>query len=274
MSNSLWPHGLQPTRLLCPWGFSRQQYWSGLPCPPPLLFINSAVASDGIVITPAARLPVVVFWYLSLFPDGRRRVWEGSLFLLTVGPQRPSLRPACSGAWYTPLRYSPEAGPHPPLTAPPGAVLLQRQSDGRAAGWGQHTGLPRHGPQGPHAAPKKRHLPARVRLVTCPAARCPEQGERKMSGPQPLGSQACGFGTLWGGSVFGWGCSKPGECLLLMPTSPPFQKVPLGSNLILPRPWCCPQPAESETLFFSWISCCHNVLGVWFSNVEMNPEFP
>ena len=29
--NSLWPHGLQPTRLLCPWGFSRQEYWSGLP---------------------------------------------------------------------------------------------------------------------------------------------------------------------------------------------------------------------------------------------------
>ena len=21
--------------LLCPWGFSRQEYWSGLPCPPP-----------------------------------------------------------------------------------------------------------------------------------------------------------------------------------------------------------------------------------------------
>ena len=30
MSNSLWPYGL-----LCPWGFSRQEYWSGLPCPPP-----------------------------------------------------------------------------------------------------------------------------------------------------------------------------------------------------------------------------------------------
>ena len=29
------PHGLQPTRLLCPWGFSRQEYWIGLPCPPP-----------------------------------------------------------------------------------------------------------------------------------------------------------------------------------------------------------------------------------------------
>ena len=34
-SNSLQPLGLQPARLLCPWGFSRQEYWSGLPCTPP-----------------------------------------------------------------------------------------------------------------------------------------------------------------------------------------------------------------------------------------------
>ena len=26
---------LYPSQLLCPWGFSRQDYWSGLPCPPP-----------------------------------------------------------------------------------------------------------------------------------------------------------------------------------------------------------------------------------------------
>ena len=32
---TLRPHGLQPARLLCPWGFSRQEYWSGLPGPPP-----------------------------------------------------------------------------------------------------------------------------------------------------------------------------------------------------------------------------------------------
>ena len=25
-------HGLEPVRLLCPWGFSRQEQWSGLPC--------------------------------------------------------------------------------------------------------------------------------------------------------------------------------------------------------------------------------------------------
>ena len=35
LPNSLRPHGLQPARLPCPWGFSRQEYWSGLPCPPP-----------------------------------------------------------------------------------------------------------------------------------------------------------------------------------------------------------------------------------------------
>ena len=35
MFNSLWPYGLQPARLLCPWGFSRQECWSGLLCPPP-----------------------------------------------------------------------------------------------------------------------------------------------------------------------------------------------------------------------------------------------
>ena len=28
-------HGLGPTRVLCPCGFSRQEYWSGLSCPPP-----------------------------------------------------------------------------------------------------------------------------------------------------------------------------------------------------------------------------------------------
>ena len=35
VSDSVRPHGLQSARLLCPWGFSRQEYWSGLPCPPP-----------------------------------------------------------------------------------------------------------------------------------------------------------------------------------------------------------------------------------------------
>ena len=34
-SDSLLPHGLKFARLLCPCGFSRQEYWSGFPCPSP-----------------------------------------------------------------------------------------------------------------------------------------------------------------------------------------------------------------------------------------------
>ena len=43
LSNSLRPHGLQPTRLLCPWGFSRQEYWSGFPCPSPGDLLNPGI---------------------------------------------------------------------------------------------------------------------------------------------------------------------------------------------------------------------------------------
>ena len=33
MSDSLWPHGLYPTRLLCPWNFPGKN--TGVPCPSP-----------------------------------------------------------------------------------------------------------------------------------------------------------------------------------------------------------------------------------------------
>ena len=35
ISDSLRHHGLQPARLLCPWGFSSPEHWSELPCPSP-----------------------------------------------------------------------------------------------------------------------------------------------------------------------------------------------------------------------------------------------
>ena len=41
MFDSLWPHGLWPIRLLCPWGFSEQEYWNG--CPPPGDFPNPGI---------------------------------------------------------------------------------------------------------------------------------------------------------------------------------------------------------------------------------------
>ena len=43
VSDFLWPHVLQPVRLLCPWGLSRQEYWSGLPCPSPGDLLNSGI---------------------------------------------------------------------------------------------------------------------------------------------------------------------------------------------------------------------------------------
>ena len=43
LSNSLGCHSLQPTRTLCPSGFSRQEYWSGLPCPPPGDLLNPGI---------------------------------------------------------------------------------------------------------------------------------------------------------------------------------------------------------------------------------------
>ena len=62
LSNSLRLYGLKPTRLLCPWGFSRQEYWSGLPCPPPGELSNpgieprsSALQADSLPTEPPRK---------------------------------------------------------------------------------------------------------------------------------------------------------------------------------------------------------------------------
>ena len=43
MSNSWLPYGLQPARLLCPQGFSRQECWCGLPYLPPGYLPNPGI---------------------------------------------------------------------------------------------------------------------------------------------------------------------------------------------------------------------------------------
>ena len=53
------PHGLQPARLLCPWGFSRQEYWSGLPFIPPsksMFCVNHRSGSHIPFLTTAQQL--------------------------------------------------------------------------------------------------------------------------------------------------------------------------------------------------------------------------
>ena len=42
MSDSVTPWTVAP-RLLCPWGFFRQEHWSGLPCPPPGALPNPGI---------------------------------------------------------------------------------------------------------------------------------------------------------------------------------------------------------------------------------------
>ena len=37
------PHGLKPTRLLCPWDFPREEHWSGLPFSSPRIFLTQGL---------------------------------------------------------------------------------------------------------------------------------------------------------------------------------------------------------------------------------------
>ena len=60
--DSLRLYGLKPARLLCPWGFSRQEYCSGLPCPPPRELPNpgikprsSALQADSLPAEPQGK---------------------------------------------------------------------------------------------------------------------------------------------------------------------------------------------------------------------------
>ena len=73
VSDSLQPHGLQPTRLLQPWEFSTQGYWSGLPCPPlgelpnPGLKLRSALQADSLLSEPPGKPKNTGVGSLSLF---------------------------------------------------------------------------------------------------------------------------------------------------------------------------------------------------------------
>ena len=74
MSNSLQPHGLKSTRLLCPWGFSRPEYWSRLPCPPPGDLTNPGIKP---------RSPTLQADSLPSKPSGKpKNIGVGSLSLL------------------------------------------------------------------------------------------------------------------------------------------------------------------------------------------------
>ena len=83
MSNSLQPHGLQPARLLYPWEFSGQEYWRGLPCPPPGDLPNPGIEP---------RFPLLQVDSLPSEPPGKPMViLRGPLFSLPQGLTSVSL---------------------------------------------------------------------------------------------------------------------------------------------------------------------------------------
>ena len=76
VSNSLWPCGPQPSRFLCPWAFSRQEYWSGLSFPfpgalpdPGIEPVSPALAGGCFTPGPLGKSLVYISLPLS-FPGG------------------------------------------------------------------------------------------------------------------------------------------------------------------------------------------------------------
>ena len=57
VSYSLPPPGLQPTRLLCPRGFFRLEYWRELPCPPPGIKPRSPPLHADSLLSEQSRKP-------------------------------------------------------------------------------------------------------------------------------------------------------------------------------------------------------------------------
>ena len=66
------PMHCSPARLLCPWGFSRPEYWSGLPCPPPGDFPNPGIEPSSL------KSPAMVgrFSTTSAASEAQRKCWD------------------------------------------------------------------------------------------------------------------------------------------------------------------------------------------------------
>ena len=112
MSDSLWPFGLLPTRLLPSMEFSRQEYWRGLPCPPP-----------GVLPDPGFKPPSLMSPALAgrFFPTSA--TWEA---------------PKCSMCCAV-LSHSVVSDPLWPQGLKPTRLLCPWNSPGKNAGIGCHA---------------------------------------------------------------------------------------------------------------------------------------
>ena len=101
------PKGLQAARLFCPWGFSRQEYWSGLPCPPLGIFLTQGL-NPGLPALQVDSLP-------SEPPGKSKNTGVGSLPLLQgIIQTQESNRGVLHGRWIL-YQLSYQRGPNQKL---------------------------------------------------------------------------------------------------------------------------------------------------------------
>ena len=83
VSDSLHTPWMWPARLLCPRGFSRQEYWSGLPCLPsgnlPNPGIEPALEVDSSPAEPPGKLLRIVAYFPVLCNLGCEFLFGGAL---------------------------------------------------------------------------------------------------------------------------------------------------------------------------------------------------
>ena len=86
VSDSLHTPWMWPARLLCPRGFSRQEYWSGLPCPslgdlpnPEIKPRSSALRADSLPAEPPGKLLRIVAYFPVLCNLGCEFLFGGAL---------------------------------------------------------------------------------------------------------------------------------------------------------------------------------------------------
>ena len=80
------PYGLEPPRLLCPWGFSRQEYWSGLPCHSPGDLPNPGIEPPSLMSPALAGS----FFTTSAIWEGPATYTHNTIFQLEPGSHTPS----------------------------------------------------------------------------------------------------------------------------------------------------------------------------------------
>ena len=71
----------------CPWGFSRQEYWSGLPCPPPGDLLIPGIEPRSPTL-PTDSLPSEPPGKTRGNPNALRMIWQKKIFLLPLKTQK------------------------------------------------------------------------------------------------------------------------------------------------------------------------------------------